>query len=287
MSYRTLLIAVLLVGLVLAFTGCAPAASTPAPATAVVEAAKATQATASQFALSGTEWQLESTGGPKDPAPAPAGANLTLSFGDYRYAGFSGCNWFQGMFSAKGDGLVLEPPAKSLGGCVSKPEAQKMQSSYLAALANTVSYAVEEGKLVLFAAAQQRMMTMVPLKGVPFEGTTWELMFYPSSDAVAAVPVLPGTTITARFDGGKLTGNAGCNDYTADYKRDNTQLTFGPVAATKKMCAEPAGVMEQENTYLGMLAEVGAINQFARSIELLKADGTPLLMYHAASEPAQ
>jgi hypothetical protein len=45
--------------------------------------------------------------------------------------------------------------------------------------------------------------------------------------------------------------------------------------------------MEQENAYLKMLAEVWAINQFARSIELLKADGTPLLMYHAALEPAQ
>ena len=64
-------------------------------------------------------------------------------------------------------------------------------------------------------------------------------------------------------------------------------MTFGPVAATKKMCAEPAGVMEQENAYLKLLAEVHAINQFARSIELLKADGTPLLMYHAALEPAK
>jgi len=240
-----------------------------------------------QFALSGTEWQLESTGGPADSSPAPAGANLTLGFSDYRYIGFAGCNWFQGLFDAKGDALTLEPPAKSQGGCVSKPEAQKLQASYLTGLASVVSYAIEDGKLVLYAANQQRMGTMAPLEAVPFEGTTWELMFYPSADAVDAVPVLPGAAITARFDGGKLTGNAGCNDYTAEYKRDDTQLTVGPVAATKKMCAEPAGVMEQENAYLKMLAEVGAINQFARSIELLKADGTPLLMYHSALEPAK
>jgi len=287
MRYRTLLIVVFLVGLVLALASCAPTASTPAPATAVVEAAKAAQATVTQFALSGTEWQLESTGGPEDSSPVPAGANLTLGFGGYRYAGYSGCNWFQGMFDAKGDSLTLEPPAKTQGGCVSKPEAQKLQSSYLTGLTNVISYAIEDGKLVLYAANKQRMGTMAPLEAVPFEGTTWELMFYPSADAVDAVPVLPGAAITARFDGGKLTGNAGCNDYTADYKRDNTQLTFGPVVTTKKMCTEPAGVMEQENAYLKMLAEVGAINQFARSIELLKADGTPLLMYHSALEPAK
>ena len=127
MSYRTFLIVVLLVGLVLAFAGCASTASTPAPATAVVEAAQAAQATVTQFALSGTEWQLESTGGPEDSSPVPAGANLTLGFGGYRYAGYSGCNWFQGMFDAKGDSLTLEPPAKSMGGCIAKPEAEKLQ----------------------------------------------------------------------------------------------------------------------------------------------------------------
>jgi len=287
MSYRTLLIMVLLVGLVLAFAGCAPSASTTAPATAVAEAAKDAQATVTQFALSGTEWQLESTGGPADSSPAPAGANLTLGFGGYRYAGYSGCNWFQGMFDAKGDSLTLEPPAKSLGGCISKPEAEKMQASYLMGLASVISYAIEDGKLVLYAANQQRMGTMAPLEAVPFEGTTWDLMFYPSADAVDAVPVLPGAAITARFDGGKLTGSAGCNNYSADYKRDDTQLTLGAVTVTEQMCAEPAGVMEQEKAYLGMLPKVGAINQFARSIELLKADGAPLLMYHAALEPAQ
>ena len=263
MSYRTLLIVVLLVGLVLAFAGCAPAASTPAPATAVAEAVQAAQETVTQFALSGTEWQLESTGGPKDSSPAPAGANLTLGFGDYRYAGFSGCNWFQGMFSAKGDGLTLEPPAKSLGGCVSKPEAQKMQSSYLTALANGSVMRSRTASWSCTPRSATHGDDGSP-GGRALRGNTWELMFYPSSDAVAAVPVLPGAAITARFDGGKLTGNAGCNDYTADYKRDNTQLTFGPVAATKKMCAEPAGVMEQENTYLGDAGRCRRDQQFAR-----------------------
>ena len=102
-----------------------------------------------------------------------------------------------------------------------------------------------------FAANEQRMMTMVPLEAVPFEGTMWELIFYPSSDAVDSVPVIPGTTITARFDGEKLTGSAGCNEYTADYKRADTLLTLGAIAVTKKTCAEPEGVMEQEQAYLG------------------------------------
>ena len=147
-----------------------------------------------------------------------------------------------------------------MGGCVSKPEAQKLQSSYLTGLTNVISYAIEDGKLVLYAANKQRMGTDALSRGRAVRpGNNLGTMFYPSADAVDAVPVLPGAAITAWFDGGKLSGSAGCNDYTADYKRDDTELTFGPVAATKKMCAEPAGVMEQENAYLKMLAEVGAV----------------------------
>ena len=90
--------------------------------------------------------------------------------------------------STRGRFLTLEPPAKSLGGCIAKPEAEKLQSSYLTGLANVISYAIEDGKLVLYAANKQRMGTMAPLEAVPFEGTTWELMFYPSADAVGRGP---------------------------------------------------------------------------------------------------
>ena len=82
----------------------------------------------------------------------------------------------------------------------------------------------------------------------------------------------------ARFDGGKLTGNAGCSDYNAEYAETATQLKVGPVAVTKKMCAAPEGVMEQENAYLKTLAEVGAINQFAR------LDPVAECLWHASAD---
>ena len=39
--------------------------------------------------------------------------------------------------------------------------------------------------------------------------------------------------------------------------------------------------MDQESSYLTMLQTVGIIHEFPRSLELLAADGTLLLMYHA------
>jgi heat shock protein HslJ len=288
MRQRAFLLISLLAVFVLALGGCSSApAPTPTSAAPVAAAVEDAQEKKAEFPLTGTEWQLETVGGPDDSSPAPAGVDVTLGFGGYRYVGYAGCNWFQGLFNTNGNDLTLEPPAKTQGGCISKPEAANLQSSYLTALASVINYAIEEGKLVLFAANEQRMMTMVPLDAVPFEGTMWELIFYPSSDAVDSVPVIPGTTITARFDGEKLTGSAGCNEYTAEYKRADTLLTLGAIAVTKKTCVEPEGVMEQEQAYLGALAEVGAIIESARSIDLFKDDVMPPLMYHAALEPAQ
>jgi hypothetical protein len=65
-------------------------------------------------------------------------------------------------------------------------------------------------------------------------------------------------------------------------------LALGPVVATQKMRAEPTGAWEQGSVYLRVLTEVGAINRFACSIELQKADGTsPHDTLTAELNPAQ
>ena len=66
----------------------------------------------------------------------------------------------------------------------------------------------------------QKALTMTPLEAVPFEGTTWEFVLYYSPTTTILTPGVAGTTITAHFEGGNLTGNAGCNDYNATYERD-------------------------------------------------------------------
>ncbi|PVW14118.1 META domain-containing protein [Marixanthomonas spongiae] len=73
---------------------------------------------------------------------------------------------------------------------------------------------------------------------------------------------VPGTamtaiqpTITFAALSGRVSGNAGCNNYFGDYTINNNALTFGELAATKKMCGED--VMEVEDNYLKTLSKVG------------------------------
>ena len=68
--------------------------------------------------------------------------------------------------------------------------------------------------------------------------------------------VLPDTTVTAQFVLGSVSGNGGCNQYSFGYKVDGNKLTVRPQgASTAMMCAEPPGVMDQEQAYLAALSK--------------------------------
>lgn len=62
-------------------------------------------------------------------------------------------------------------------------------------------------------------------------------------------------TITFAALSGRVSGNAGCNNYFGDYTINNNTLTFGELAATKKMCQK--GQMEVENQFLEVMNNVG------------------------------
>jgi len=90
----------------------------------------------------------------------------------------------------------------------------------------------------------------------------------------AVASPLPGTSITATFaGGGKLTGSAGCNRYTASFTADQGIKIDAP-ASTRKHCAEPEGVMEQEAAYLAVLPSAVEYRVDGGSLSLLSADGT-------------
>ncbi len=44
--------------------------------------------------------------------------------------------------------------------------------------------------------------------------------------------------VSAEFDGKTISGNAGCNAYNASYEASGSAISFGPIAATKKLCPE-------------------------------------------------
>jgi heat shock protein HslJ len=271
----------------LLLVGCsAPAA--PAPAGQAVTAAVGTgapqagQESGSANPLAGTGWQLDSLFGPAEPTPVVPGSNPTLSFGPDRYLGFGGCNWFQGLYILKGTTISINAPAFTRFGCTANTPTSVQESTFVSMFQNIAKYEIKDSKLMLYMGDDRLLMTLVPLEPVTFEGTTWELNFYYATDTAMWAPPLTGTKITAQFDGQKVSGYAGCNDYSGQYQRSaDGQLTFTALSTTKKTCSVPADVMQQESAYLSMLGTVGLIQQFPRAIQLSSSSDAPLLMYQA------
>ena len=73
-----------------------------------------------------------------------------------------------------------------------------------------------------------------------------------------------GTEISLEFGAdGTVSGNASCNSYSGSYEADGAAITIGPLAVTERFCADPEGIMDQEQQYLAALqnAQVYAISQ--------------------------
>ena len=99
-------------------------------------------------------------------------------------------------------------------------------------------------------------------------GVEWRLVTL-GDDPMPAAPEL-----TLRVDGARASGRAGCNAYAGEIRAGARpgELSLGPLAATKKACAEPA--LALESRYLAALGRATRFSFVAGRLVLLSgADG--------------
>lgn len=77
----------------------------------------------------------------------------------------------------------------------------------------------------------------------------WKLTGW--GDPSNLTPVVAGSEVTANFEEERVSGSAGCNNYTASYKTNGQELKLGAIAATRRACATP--ISDQEFQYLSAL----------------------------------
>lgn len=95
------------------------------------------------------------------------------------------------------------------------------------------------------------------------------------------VPVA-GSLVTLQFQGYMVNGFAGCNTYSASVQFNNPAMTFTNIAYGRKTCSSPAGVMQQESSYLNTLSLVKSFRLQQGQLLLLDQSGNLLLGYQAA-----
>lgn len=86
-------------------------------------------------------------------------------------------------------------------------------------------------------------------------------------------PVVSNSSATIEFtQDDRVVGNASCNRFVGSYVLSGSNLSFGQLATTKKMCTGP--LMEQENRFLDALSQVTGLRFEQGRLFLLDGNGT-------------
>ena len=217
--------------------------------------------------LDGTAWVLSSLPG-RTLVP---GTTATLQFEGGRAAGSDGCNRFSTSYAVDGATLKISPSG-AMTQMACPPAIMEQARAVMASLQGASTYRVDAGQLLLVGADGAVVASFAP-QSQALAGTSWRVTGY-NNGRQAVVSVLTGTQLTMAFAAdGRVSGSAGCNNYSGTYTASGTSLRFGPAATTRKMCAQPEGVMEQERQFLQALETVATIRQEGERAELRTADG--------------
>jgi len=217
--------------------------------------------------LDGTAWVLAELPG---HALVP-GSSITLSFEDGRASGTDGCNRYSFAYTGTGSSLEFTPSGISTQ-MACAPELMQQAEAFKTGLTRTRAFGMDSGQLQLLG-ADGAVLARFAAQPEALVGTAWLVTGY-NNGRQAVVSVLNGSKLTMEFSAdGRVAGYAGCNRYTGSFKQDGKALSFGPAAATRRMCIEPEGVMEQEQQFLKALETVATARQEADRLELRTADG--------------
>jgi len=240
-------------------------------------------------ALAGTSWTLSALPGEAGPAEAAVGATdgapaqaaavtrrpVTLHFTPDRVHGNDGCNTYRGRYATEGE--VFRLVGALAASKMTCPEPVMARSrAFTDALRRTRSARLDGGRLTLLDAEGRALATLVA-QDRGLTGSAWQVTGY-HDGGQAVVGVLDGTGLSLEFTvDGVLVGSAGCNAYRTTYEASPDGLALGPVAITKKMCGEPAGIMAQEAAFLAALAQATVVRRDGDRLEL-RGDGDRVLV---------
>ncbi|HEY2594328.1 MAG TPA: META domain-containing protein [Chloroflexota bacterium] len=156
------------------------------------------------------------------------------------------CNSGSAGFTVAGDSLTFQPAAVSLVAC--PPGSQ--DTVFLRDLSQVASFTVTGDQLALSFSGGTMLFSAVPPPSLT--GVTWRVTGV-NNGKQAVVSVLAGTQLTAVFgDDGRVSGDTGCNMYSGTYTVSGANLSFGPLATTRRACLSDAA-SAQEQAFLAAL----------------------------------
>jgi heat shock protein HslJ len=116
-----------------------------------------------------------------------------------------------------------------------------------------------------------------PGSGGDLTGQVWAL------SELKGKSLVTGTNISALFTStNKVSGSAGCNQYSGSYSVSGSSITFSSIASTMMACDTP--IMAQETSYLNALGEAKTYAVKGSQLSLFDTSGSTLALYNAQTQ---
>ena len=184
-----------------------------------------------------------------------ADTTVTARFKDGKLSGSAGCNRYFGSYTRGADNQLSFSTNTGVTMMACAPPVSEQERQYLERLSAVVAFQLEDGSLRLLDKDQQVVLEYAAVKPLTLENTQWQAAGI-NNGRGGVVSSATTELATARFQDGKVSGHAGCNSFNASYEITGDQITIGPAMTTRMHCAEPDGIMDQEQEYLQALSRV-------------------------------
>ncbi|MCB0225273.1 MAG: META domain-containing protein, partial [Anaerolineae bacterium] len=201
---------------------------------------------------------------PDDPG------NYTVQFmADGTMSAQADCNQVGGSYTVNDDSqMTITLGPSTLVAC---PEGS-LGDQFTQNLSQANIYSFDGENLLIDLTFDSGTMTFSP-QSSELAGTNWVVINYNNGQEAVVTPI-DGTELTADFgEDGTLSGSAGCNNYTTGYTVDGSNITIDPPASTRMACAEPEGIMDQEQAYLAALPTAATYQITGNNLVMRTADG--------------
>ncbi|MQA62226.1 MAG: META domain-containing protein [Actinophytocola sp.] len=176
--------------------------------------------------------------------PLVRGTRIRLTIDNERLSVDAGCNSLSGNARLDGDRLVVDNMGGTEMGC--EPELADQDSWLSGFLTGGPSWRLEGDTLRLTMGGTTIELLDRPVADPdrPLRETNWQLDTLVDGETASSLPGEAKAHITFG-ENGRATGNAGCNDFSAQFEEAGEEITFSAVTTTRKSCGGTRDEVEQ------------------------------------------
>ena len=228
--------------------------------------------------LVGTRWTAVSYLAPEGIVSPVEGSEITLDFEEGHVVGNTGCNSYFGLYSlAEGNAISVAQIGQTEMFCEATMD---QESAFLTALAEAESYTLNEDELIIHTAAGD--LTFEPAQDASLEGPRWQLSGIVDVENQSVSSAAVDALIYLQFEDGGMSGFGSCNAISTQYTLDGNEITFGPLAITRRACDMEKN--EREAEFVEALSAVAMYEVDRNVLHLLDAEGERRLSFVVADE---